>query len=516
MADNVFTTFLRLAGVKYTGPFSRQYFNEHPHKYNLFGLSSMLTDYGAENMGVKMSDKDEIHSLEVPFIAHTGNDFVVVETIGDNDIRFIGRGQKTRIPLEEFFKMWTGYALIVESDNKSKEPDYESHARKELFSTLLKIILVSAIVFLFTVSFISNKGYTQFGILLLLTINIIGTYIGYLLVLKQLHIHSDYADKLCSLFKYNDCNNILESDAAKFLDVIGWSEVGFGYFFSNLIILCFLPSLAPCLLFINIFCLPYSFWSIWYQKFKAKQWCPLCLTVMLLLWGIFLIGLSFSYFHIFPINFVELLITGSIYLISILTINILVPLVSNSRNMENVRYEINSIKANEDVFRALLKKQSYYEVSKDTSRILLGNSDSNLLITVFSNPHCNPCSRMHKRINKLLEQNKNICVQYIFSSFNEELEVSNKYLIGVYLQKNGEAKMVYDEWFEKGKFNKEEFFRLYPVSIDVEEVIKEFDSHKQWKEKSGLRATPTILVDGYKLPDNSKIEDIRYFTGTSI
>lgn len=237
---------------------------------------------------------------------------------------------------------------------------------------------------------------------------------------------------------------------------------------------------------------------------------------MLLLWGIFITGLGFNYFQIFPINFLELLITGSIYLISILTIDMLVPMISRSRNTDNIRYEINSIKADEDVFKALLKKQPHYEVSKDTSRILLGNPNSNLLITVFSNPHCNPCSRMHERINKLLEQNRNICVQYIFSSFNEELEVSNKYLIGAYFQKNGESKMVYDEWFEKGKFNKEEFFRLHPVSIDMEEVIREFDSHKQWKEKSGLRATPTILVDGYKLPDNSKIEDIRYFTGDGI
>jgi len=33
-----------------------------------------------------------------------------------------------------------------------------------------------------------------------------------------------------------------------------------------------------------------------------------------------------------------------------------------------------------------------------------------------------------------------------------------------------------------------------------------------WKAKTQLRATPTILVNGYKLPDNYKIEDLRYFT----
>jgi protein-disulfide isomerase len=40
----------------------------------------------------------------------------------------------------------------------------------------------------------------------------------------------------------------------------------------------------------------------------------------------------------------------------------------------------------------------------------------------------------------------------------------------------------------------------------------EFQKHESWKEKTHLRATPTILVNGYKLPDNYKIEDLRYFT----
>ena len=35
--------------------------------------------------------------------------------------------------------------------------------------------------------------------------------------------------------------------------------------------------------------------------------------------------------------------------------------------------------------------------------------------------------------------------------------------------------------------------------------------HKKWKEKAQLNATPTILINGYKLPKNYKIEDIEYF-----
>ncbi|WP_313381740.1 DsbA family protein [Proteiniphilum saccharofermentans] len=226
--------------------------------------------------------------------------------------------------------------------------------------------------------------------------------------------------------------------------------------------------------------------------------------------------MGFGYIDLSAISFWVLAITGSIYIISILTINMLIPVIARSSNVENIQYEINSIKADEDVFMTLLRKQPRYEVNKNTSRILLGNPDANLLITVFSNPHCNPCSRMHKRINELLEQNKHLCVQYIFSSFNEELEISNKYLIGAHFQENGEAKEIFDQWFEKGKFNKEEFFKLYPVDTDMPEVGIEFDLHEQWKEQSGLRATPTVLVNGYKLPDNFKIEDMHYFTNIEI
>ncbi len=516
MQDNILITFLHLVGVKCTVSFTRQYFNEHPHKYNLFGLSSMLSDYGIENTGVKILDKNEIRSIRAPFIAHIGNDFVIVEKIDKEDIRFIEGNRRIKTPFNEFLKMWTGYALIAEPDRTSKEPNYETHSGKELFHNLRKITILSILIFLFAFAFITNKSYLHPGVVLLLAINSIGVYIGYLLVLKQLHIQSNYADKLCSLFNYNDCNNILESDAAKFFGIIGWNEVGLGYFISNLIILCFLSSCIPCLLLINIFCLPYSFWSIWYQKFKAKQWCPLCLAIMLLLWGIFITGMGFGYIDLSTVNLWGLIITGSIYLIVILTVNMLIPVITRSSNMENIRYEINSIKADEDVFRTLLMKQPHYEVSKNTSQILLGNSHANLLITVFSNPHCNPCSKMHRRLHELLKKNKDVCVQYIFSSFNEELEISNKYLIGTYFQKNGEAKEIYDQWFEKGKFHKEEFFELYPVDVDTQEIIREFDLHKQWKEQSGLRATPTILVNGYKFPENFKIEDMHYFTNIEI
>jgi hypothetical protein len=125
---------------------------------------------------------------------------------------------------------------------------------------------------------------------------------------------------------------------------------------------------------------------------------------------------------------------------------------------------------------------------------------------------------MHKRIEKFLETvNNRICVQYILSAFGEELEKINKYMIAVALEKNQEETMqIFDEWFEKGKSQGAGFFVPLQLSMDNPEIETEFERHKTWLKQSQIRATPTILVSGYLLPDNYRIEDLRYFTEINV
>lgn len=76
---NSLATILSLLKVRYTAGYTDRYFNEHPFKYSLYGLSTMLTHYGIQNIGIKVTNKKDIHYLETPFIAHVGNSFVAVE-----------------------------------------------------------------------------------------------------------------------------------------------------------------------------------------------------------------------------------------------------------------------------------------------------------------------------------------------------------------------------------------------------------------------------------------------------
>ena len=363
--QNPFVAFLDLLKVKHTGEFSNRYFNEHPHKYNLLGLSKMLSDYGIENKGFKTDNKeDAIKTLEAPFIAHIGSDFVVVFKITAERIYYLWYGKNINITIDEFLQTWTGVVLLAETDENSIEPDYRDNRKKEYATTLQKYGLLSAIILLTGLLFIHNRIYENAGWILVFPVNLLGIYVSYLLVQKQLHIHSEYADKICSLFKQNDCNNVLESKAAKLWGIIGWSEIGLGYFISNMLIILLMPNMFSYPAIVNILTLPYTVWSVWYQKFRAKQWCPLCLSVQVLLWAIFVINLTFGFIQLPDFKIEKLLLAGIVYFVPTIAINLLIPFISRAQKTGQITQEFNSLKTNEDVFEAFLKKQTLYEVDK--------------------------------------------------------------------------------------------------------------------------------------------------------
>jgi len=121
---NTFVNILDLLKVKHTSEFSNRYFNEHPHKYNLFGLSKMLSDYGIENAGTKITEKDkDLFNIELPFVAHTGNDFAVVYkvekpaatyTAGEGEkedsgkVHYLWNGKKIILNVSQFIQSWYG------------------------------------------------------------------------------------------------------------------------------------------------------------------------------------------------------------------------------------------------------------------------------------------------------------------------------------------------------------------------------------------------------------------------
>ena len=85
--QNVLITLLNILEVKHTNSSSNKYFNEHPNKYNLLGLSQMLSAYGIENGGTIIKDKEKnIFNIDTPFVAQSGGEFVVVKKVTNSTL----------------------------------------------------------------------------------------------------------------------------------------------------------------------------------------------------------------------------------------------------------------------------------------------------------------------------------------------------------------------------------------------------------------------------------------------
>ena len=164
------------------------------------------------------------------------------------------------------------------------------------------------------------------------------------------------------------------------------------------------------------------------------------------------------------------------------------------------------------MFATLLHGQQSANIELGSSAIIFGNPDAQIRITIYSNPHCNPCARMHKKVNTLLtEKSNNLCIQYVFCSFGPEWEDSTKYLIAVYLENDLETtRSIYDKWFEIGKNDPDAFMKKYKANINNKPVLDEYDKHLKFGQDNNIDRTPTIFINGYRMPEFYDFEELKY------
>ena len=130
-----------------------------------------------------------------------------------------------------------------------------------------------------------------------------------------------------------------------------------------------------------------------------------------------------------------------------------------------------------------------------------------------SNPHCEYCSNIHAQIDLLLKYKNIYQINYIFSSFSENLESSTKALIAAYFQyDNDYCKIIYNEWFSSGIYNPISFILKYNLDIAAKNVIDEFLNHKNILNEINLPYTPIVLIDGHIIPSYYEIKDLIYFS----
>lgn len=318
--STILSRWLSMLGVSHTASYTDARFRSMPFP-TLFGLSALLKEYNVETHGYRIDDKNAIAQLPRPFIAPVFNSFVIVTSVDRDTLSYASAGVSERIPLSEFCEAWSGVAFIAEVSSSSAEPDYRKHRLAELMTSVRNFGIWAVGIILFVWFFISRGDLHNWGTITMAALYAFGLWLSSMLVGKDLGIKSKHSDAVCNILQPGGCDRITKSDASTFLGVFHWSEVGFTYFSVGLATLLLFPYMTGWLAAINVCALPYTIWSISYQKFKAKTWCTMCVGVQSTLWLLFIVGLCSGWLkRVFPLTW-ETLALALVYVFVMLAIN---------------------------------------------------------------------------------------------------------------------------------------------------------------------------------------------------
>jgi thiol-disulfide isomerase/thioredoxin len=488
----------------------------HPSFPSVLSISECLNEWNIENNVFRIPRRDyNADDLLFPFIAHLrekGGRFILVHGLTDGIVTYSNESEKkASLSEKEFLARWDGIALHAEPGAMSGEKDYMKNQIKYFLKDLIfpsfAAILLSVLYF-----FLSRQS-ALFPIFPLVLIKILALVISIALLVQSVDMNNPFIQNLCSLAgKKNDCNAILKSEASQLTSLISWSEVGFFYFTGTFLALLLSPSSVVILAWVSILALPYTFYSISYQM-RTKKWCILCCSVQVILWLEFIIYYTGNLLNfniaLSPENSIILI---SCFLAPIAVWGFLKSHFLDSLKLKPLEKQLKTFKYNEELFNKALTSQPKYAVTDELMPIISGNRESETIITIVSNPYCAPCAKAHQTLNEWIKSKNNIQLKTIFTTTNNESDSRTKvakHLIALNSTvTDNKIEEALNKWYSK-RNKYENWAKEYPVIIDekTDSVVK---TQREWCKVADITFTPTILVNGYKLPQPYQLDDLKF------
>ncbi|CAA9200803.1 vitamin K epoxide reductase family protein [Flavobacterium collinsii] len=481
----------------------------HPDYPSLLAISDTLSFFNIENLSAKI-DKTQIEILPNRYIALFAEDFGnpqfhIIEKEKEDYFLVRERG-RILISKKKLEEGWGEIVLLVE---KSIFEDVSTKNKENYNWFLFGIIAILFLFFLY-----SSK--TVLPIYLFFLFSAIGVLFSIAALKDLLGTKSKLINNFCNITKSTSCASVVDSKKWKIFEVINFSDLSIVFFSSQLIALFLLTlnnKVASFFSLEKIFLLssiPFILTSIYYQKFVEKKWCPICLAIILII----LTELVFVFFIDF--GFVFLLDASLLFFFSfVFTLAIWgqIKKVLNKQKelrgklLKAIRFERNY----ENFKNNLLVKP---KIILSNTPIILGNAESETIITIISNPFCSYCKEAHEIIESILEKHYNdlqvrIILKTNFEDENEDNRKLFRSLIHIYML-NGEKifMQALKNWFENK--NLKNWFGLFSVDT-TDEFDTIFYSQNKWCQDNDYNFTPAIFINGYEYPQAYSRENLIFF-----
>jgi uncharacterized membrane protein len=487
----------------------------HPYYPSINSITDLFNHFEIDNLAMKVeTDLDTFSQLPDSFLAQiqddNGEELVLVSKV-NNKVELVYNNEKSIFKtINEFLEFWTGIIVVIEKPIKKvvQKKGVINYIKKGVFILLLSCL-----------SYVFMKSQPSLFQIVYFLLSVSGIYISYLIVQHELGFHSKILDKFCSgQNKKTNCDAVLSSKGATLFGLFKLSDVGLVYF-GTLSLGLFLTVLSGfktnfAFIMISSIAIPFTFISVYYQSRVVKSWCPLCLTIVSILWlqfgSLFLVKSFWENLLSLDYTYVVLTISSLVVISFWMLIQ---PLLKKEQEFEKLEIEHVKFKRNFNLFNAALNLTTPINVNiSNTNELVFGNKKSKFNIVVVTNPMCGYCKESHKLVEKILSNEDldlKVIIRFNVSPENMESPGTKIALKILELYKN-EEKCLQALSDIYGAMDAESWMKKWGNTSN-NDFLETLRNEKDWCSLNKINFTPSILVNGKQYPKEYGRMDLLYF-----
>jgi len=377
----------------------------HPSYPSLHAVTGVLDHFAVNNYALEVPKHvDTLNLLPSSFLAlihgDKDNGYALVSKHDHGFQLSFGSDKSKIVTVDYFLEVWTGVIVIVESDKQEVVVEGQR-------LNLAKITSIATIISFVAIFFFNGPDLFQ-AIHFLLTL--LGVAICVLIVQHELGFHSKVLDRFCSEeSKKTSCNAVLNSKGATLFGSFKFSDIGIVYFVSLVFLwLLIIMGNASTVVLITALAIPFTLYSIYYQYRVVRKWCPLCLSVVTVLW-LQAASLSFvdSKIAVASLTLNGVLLAAFSFLATFALWQFIAPILKKEQELSALKIEHFKFKRSFNIFKSLSSGVECIDTDiAGSSELVFGDrSDgSPLKVVVITNPLCGFCKEAHELVENLLKR----------------------------------------------------------------------------------------------------------------
>ena len=505
--------WLKTLGLRMDKSFVEREITTHPDYPSILSVVDFLDSNNFHYKAVKAKE-EHFKEMQYPLLAH------MVEADGTPHFALVGHTDEWKKD-SDIHSKWSGVVIFPEGkpnwDNKTDIKKFGYNQYREVAALLLFIGVTGSISF--TTSLLS---YTIFSLL-----SLAGIVVSWFTFKTELGYQNQIIKQVCnSLGSAGNCDNVMKSVHAKGIWGITPSVAGLSWFLTQwgvLVIAGLLDQLnwAYGIYYLSLFGVLVAIWSVYVQKIIVKQWCVLCLGVVTVLTLQATVACITFLDVLTNVSFFSLIIFPLIFITAILLIvQPLKTLLQITLTKKKTDIELRHWKKDYTIFMSLLGRSKNVNSAIWDDEILIGNTNAPIKITIACNPYCKPCAVTHKVLDTLPEKYPDmVALQVRFALYKGT--AGFKYdavrMILQHIKAGKSAKQLLHDWFDwvGDNIEAEKWKNKYGVREDID-VQKIIDLHEQWTKVADIEFTPTIFINGKKLPQKYDYSSLNYFVSKMV